>query len=384
MPAEPGNTRLLLKELIATIDEKGPISFADFMEIALYDPAYGYYTGGARRVGFEGDFFTSPSMSPAFGMTLARLVPLVDEALNHPDKFSIVELGAGDGKTARQIIETLKKYRPDIYPRIKYICVERGINIRDAREEVEWVKDISSVTPIRGIVLSNEFFDAIPVRRVVMRDDGLHEIMVGNIDGALGDVERKISDIQIEKYFRDLNIELEKDREAEVCLEAKSWIDKIAAVLEAGVVATIDYGYPAFELYAPHRKRGTLTAYHKHKQVEEFYLNVGEQDLTAHVNFTALSIWGKSAGLDTIAFTDQLRFFLDLGIHEVFAQIESESASYADFQTAVQPAKALIMPGGMGETFKALLQQKGIEEGVVNNIFGKIKSKYPLVAPPAR
>jgi len=361
------------------IRERGPISFAEFMETVLYDPDGGYYTSGEKRVGFEGaDFFTSPAMSPAFGMTLARLMPLADEAVGHPETFHIVELGAGSGTTAKQILDTLRDDDYGFYERVKYICVERGGGDPGGRP-IEWVRDLTGVGPVNGVVLSNEFFDALPVRRIAMREDGLKEIMVGlDAAGSFCDVESPLSDPVIDKYLEENEVELAIDQEAEVCIEAERWITDIAKSMDNGVVVAIDYGHPAAELYASHRKRGTVMAYYRHKTVDNPYENIGRQDITAHVNFSAMARWGDAVGLETVAFTDQLRFLLDLGIHEVFAKIEAGSDSFNRYQVTVQSAKTLIMPGGMGETFKVLVQQKGLDGSAADIMRKKIRSKYAL------
>ena len=343
----------------------------------MYDPEYGYYSSGKHRIGFDGDYFTSPSLSPAFGRTIAKLLPLADDSLKNPHPFHVLELGAGKGATAERILEALKKGKPDIFSRAKYVCIERN---RDAVPQgpIEWADDITGMKSLSGVVFSNEFFDALPVHRVVMRPGGLKEIIVTERDGKLGEIEADLSDSQLGDYFGDEGISLAEGQQAEVCLAAKDWINKIATALERGLVVTIDYGYPAKELYAPYRSRGTLLAYHKHKIVEDAYQNVGEQDITAHVDFTALARWGKEVGLETLAFTDQLRFFLNLGIHEVFAQMETEASSYSNYQAEVQAAKALIMPGGMGETFKVLVQYKGLSGEAIKKLKEKIGSKYVL------
>ena len=367
----------LEKRIIERIRSNGPITFAQYMEAALYDPEYGYYTSGKHRIGFDGDYFTSPSLSPAFGRTIAKLLPLADDSLKNPHPFHVLELGAGKGTTAERILEELKRGQPDLFNRAKYVCVERN---RDTTPQwpIEWVDDVTGMKSLSGVVFSNEFFDALPVHRVVMRPGGLKEIMVTERDGKLGEIEADLTDPSLPGYFHEEGVVIADGQQAEVCLAARDWINKIGATLEHGLVVTIDYGYPAKELYAPYRRHGTLLAYHKHKIVEDAYQNIGEQDLTTHVDFTALARWGKDVGLEILAFTDQLRFFLNLGIHEVFAQMETEAASYSNYQTEVQAAKALIMPGGMGETFKVLVQYKGLDEAAIKKLRKKISSKYVL------
>lgn len=378
----------LERRIIDRIEAEGPIAFADFMEAALYDPKEGYYSSGRQTPGFEGDYFTSPSFSPAFGMTLARFFPLVDDALGAPDIFQVVEFGANEGRLAKQILDALRDNFLNIYERTRYICIERGEASRKKGAEacadhdnIEWASDISGIKPADGLVISNEFFDALPTHRVVMRDDGLREIMVGVKDGKFTQTEATPTNKQFADYFRLDKIDLAPGQEAEVCLEAEKWIKDIACVIDRGAMVTIDYGYPAYELYGHHRKRGTLLAYKGHSVAEDYFDDVGKQDLTAHVNFTALVRWGLEAAMEPVAFTDQLRFFIELGIHEVFAQIEAASTSYSDFQAAVQSAKALVMPGGMGETFKVLIQQKGLGEEAAESLKAKISTKYKFELP---
>jgi len=368
-----------LRERISElIRRNGPISFARFMEMALYDPAGGYYAGGDRRIGFdEGDYFTSPVMSPVFGYTLARLMPLVDEALSSPGAFTVVELGAGGGQTALQILSAMKKNHPRLYERTRYICVERGARgSTDSEHPIEWADDLRGLGPIRGVVFSNEFFDALPTHRVVMREDGLREILVAESEGKFLEVEDLPTDPAIARRLEEEGVRLVVGQAAEVCLALTEWMEKISSVLEEGVVLSIDYGGAALDVYSPHRKTGTARTFRRHEVSENFFEDIGERDITSHVDFTALVRQGEKAGLQTLAFTDQLRLFLELGVHEVFAELEAESADYTRYQVSVQPAKALIMPGGMGETFKVLLQGKGLNPEAVQSLKRKISSKY--------
>ncbi len=380
VPGKSEQSSSLRERILQIIRKEGPISFARFMQMALYDPAEGYYSSGARRIGFEeADYFTSPVMSPVFGHTLARLMPIADEALSSPATFTIIELGAGSGETASQILSALKKNHPRLYARTRYVCMEQTEGSRpDSEHQPEWVKDISDLEPVRGVVFSNEFFDALPVHRVVMREDGLKEILVGERGNELVEVEEAPTDPAISKRLDDEGVGLAQSQAAEVCISSGQWMEKIASVLKRGLVLSIDYGGPTADVYSPLRKNGTVRTFHRHEVSEKFFENIGKRDITAHVDFSALARSGEKAGLVTLAFTDQLRLFLDLGVHEVFAELEAESDDYTHYQVSVQPAKALIMPGGMGETFKALLQSKGLDADEVGKLKKKINSKYRL------
>lgn len=342
-----------------------PITFAGFMEAALYDPDYGYYASGKSRIGPGGDYITSPSMSPVFGKTLARLAMKLDEILDYPDPFTILEPGAGSGRTAAEILDTIQKRSPELRKRIRYIALEKSDRQVSVLKQnlagtpgFEVARDLMPVGAVTGMIFSNEFFDALPVHRLVMRDK-IKEIYVAEKDGYWVDVEGEASDLRLVKWFEG-GARLLEGQFADVSLDWVNWMDLLAGKLDRGAMITIDYGYPAHELFSHIRYRGTLLAYKGHNLSEDIYTDPGEQDITAHVDFTALSDAGCRAGLETVAFTDQLRLFLALGVHEVFAELEAESSDLTEYQVALQPAKALIMPGGMGETFKVLAQHRGL------------------------
>lgn len=363
----------------------GPMTFAEFMEAALYDPDYGYYTSGKTRIGAEGDYITSPSMSPVFGRTLARLAVKLDEILDHPDPFTILEPGAGMGQTAAEILGALGKKSPDFRKRVRYLALEKSAGqnavLKRNLGEIpgfEVVEGLSLINPVVGMIFSNEFFDALPVHRLIMRD-AIREIYVGEEGGRLVDVEGELSDKSLAEWF-ETGVKLLKGQSADISLEWIKWTKLLAEKLGKGLLVSIDYGYPAHELYSPVRYQGTLLAYRGHKVSDDLYADPGGQDLTAHVDFTALAEAGLRAGLETVAFSDQLRMFMALGVHEVFAELEAECPTLAQYQVAVQPAKALIMPGGMGEMFKILAQHRGLGDKI-GDLRKIIPPKYQLWPP---
>ncbi len=351
--------RTPLESLIAQrISEEGPLTFREFMELALYHPQWGYYASSSQRIGKEGDFFTSVSVGSLFGRLLARQIGEMLGVVEPP--LTVVEMGAGEGHLARDVVEGLLGMGRRSFT---YGIVERSPAMRERQHQilegislVVWAESVGDLAPFRGVVFSNELVDSFPVHLVEMTEAGLQEVYVDLEDGRL--VERLLepSTPELEGYFGELGVDLPVGFRTEVNLEALGWIQEVAASLEQGFLVTIDYGYPSHELYQPYRSRGTLMAYRGHRSSEDLLDSPGEQDLTSHVNFSALKHWGEKAGLTTLGFTDQSHFLLSLGILDVV----SGGGNEPDTKEILR-AKTLIMPGGMGDTFKVLVQAKGVD-----------------------
>jgi len=209
-------------------------------------------------------------------------------------------------------------------------------------------------------LFSNELVDALPVHRVVMDSGLLKEILVGFRDGQFMDVQAPLSTCAISEYFAVQGITLCEGQHAEAGLEACDWISEIGRRLERGYVLTIDYGHPAADLFDDHHMRGTLLAYYNHRASEDYYASPGEQDLTAHVNFTAIESWGKRSGLETVGFTSQTAFLLALGQGNEFSDLYDEGQNEAERTKARLQLKTLIHPEGMGERFQVLIHRKGV------------------------
>jgi SAM-dependent MidA family methyltransferase len=208
------------------------------------------------------------------------------------------------------------------------------------------------------------------VHRLVMDGGAMKEIFVGFHDGRFVDVLAPVSTCAISEYFAAQNITLCEGQHAEAGLEACDWISEIGRRLERGCVLTIDYGHPAAELFDEHHMRGTLLAYQNHRVSEDFYAAPGEQDLTAHSNFTALELWGKRTGLETAGFTSQTAFLLALGQGNEFADLYDEGQSEAERTKARLQLKTLIHPEGMGERFQVLVQRKGVDASPLTGFAG--------------
>ena len=345
----------------------GGMNFADFMAQALYHPEFGYYMVPRDRIGKAGDFFTSSSVNALFGRLVARQLSQMAELLA-ADTFQIVEQGAGEGHLALDILDALLEEAPDLYARLTYTLVEvsqdnrkRQASILEAHAgRVFWSnEDEWSITS--GCFLSNELVDAFPVHIVEKHGGALHEVFVTSRDGVFVEDVRGATDPCLAEHFSWLGCGPVEGNRAEANLAAPDWMRQVGQRIEQGFVITIDYGYPAQELYAPHRRTGTLMCYHRHQADDNPFDRIGEKDITAHVDFTALQKAGSEVGLNTLSFSEQYRFLLGLGFFEELVRLEAAAADEKEARALRLTLKNLIMPeAGMGETFKVLVQGKNV------------------------
>jgi SAM-dependent MidA family methyltransferase len=301
------------------------------------------------------------------------------ENLGRPAEFTLVEAGAGVGRFAAHVLDFCEAKLQAFYDVLRYAAVERSASRREQatiqakRHAAAGHFAASAEVPAHiaaGCFFSNELVDALPAHRVVMDGGAMKEIFVGFRDGHFIDVLEPLSTCAISEYFAAQGIALREGQHAEVGLEACDWISEIGRRLEGGYVLTIDYGHPAAELFDERHMRGTLLAYQNHRASEEFYCSPGEQDLTAHVNFTALESWGKRSGLEKAGFTSQTAFLLALGRGNEFADLYGEGQTEAERTKARLQLKTLIYPEGMGERFQVLVQRKGDVSGRLTGLGG--------------
>lgn len=349
--------------IIQKIHQQGPISFRDFMEMALYYPELGYYTSH-DKVGKEGDFYTSPNVTPAFGEMIGRQLEEMWHILGEK-KFTVVEMGAGTGLLSCDVFAYLEKNK-ELRDNLEYHIIEKSPAMRKEQEKrlpgkVRWHDSIGELSGFSGCIFSNELVDAFPVHQVVMGEE-LMEVFVDYSDGfieTLRPARHELAD-----YLSELDVALPPGYRTEINLDAIKWIGEIASALGKGFVITIDYGYPSGELYREYRNRGTLMCYHKHTSNDSPYQNIGEQDITSHVNFSALLHWGQKSGLELCGFTDQAHFMLGLGIEGYLEKLKVSEP--LDYYRKMQKVKTLMFE--MGETFKVLIQKKGIDCGELSGL----------------
>jgi SAM-dependent MidA family methyltransferase len=362
----------LAEIILDRIRSKGDITFASYMEAALYEPGLGYYTSPGRKVGAEGDFYTSMNVSGAFGRMIAKEISRFWEILGSPDPFTIAEVGAGGGQLAQDILDALAELNQGLYRTLVYRLIEKEPSLKEAQAarlerhagRLAWSTpdELSSGSlSFTGCIISNELFDAMPVHVVEMTEQGIREVFVGADDGNFCERLAPPSTPEIAAYLERFQVKLIAGQRAEINLFAPAWIAAAAATLERGFVVTIDYGYVSEELYAPQRRNGTLLCYYKHSTSDDPYARVGEQDITTHINFTQLMEAGKDAGLDNVWFGEQYRFLLGTGLMEELMRLEATAKTEQEkLQHRLSLKKLMLPEGGMGDTFKVLIQGKGV------------------------
>ncbi len=393
--------RSLLGLIREQIHGGGPLTAAAFIDLALYHPEFGYYSRAGRRSGRGGDFFTSVDVGLLFGELLAvQIAECFDYLSRDPQPqglprqsgsppsaatagpkphapLDLVEAGAGDGRLARDILNTLERERPDLYARIRVHLVERSPEATQAhvetlgphaqrlrREDGSGPSNRAGLPDgIVGIVYGNELMDAFPVHIVVMRESGLREIFVGEKDGALVEIEGAPSTPALQAYLDRAGITLERGGRAEINLAADDWIDAAARKIDRGFLLLIDYGHEAAELYAGSHATGTLMTFSSHRvlaRAADWLHEPGERDITSHVDLTMVRMSAERAGLTTLGITDQTYFLLGLGLLERAGSRTNQ-------------AKTLMLPGGLGSTHKVMIFGKAVGRPALKGLSYRVR-----------
>jgi len=349
------------------------ITFADYMESVLYHPQYGYYASNAERISESGDFLTSPHLADDFGEMLTIQLYQIWQILGEPQLFMIVEMGAGRGVLAAQILEYSSRSYPEFFRSIDYIIIESAPAMVIAQQSrlkdlpVRWCE--WTEIPDRSIVgcfLSNELIDAFGVHQVVVIEDKLQEVYltIGDQDRVFNETIDELSTDRLETYWQLNQINLLSGKypdgyRTEVNLAALRWLEQVFKKLQRGYIISIDYGYTADRYYNPMRAQGTLQCYYQHAHHHDPYINIGNQDLTAHVDFTALQNQGELLGLQTVGFIQQGIFLMALGLGERITAISSSGGDIQSLLQRRQNLHQLIDPTGLGK-FGVLIQSRGL------------------------
>jgi len=355
------HSRILVEQIRAQIDRHGGwIDFARYMELALYAPGLGYYAAGAAKLGAAGDFVTAPELSPLFARTLARGVgPLL--ATTGGD---LIELGAGSGELACGLLAALDE--AGRLPRCYAILeVSPDLRARQAQrigalperlaQRVRWLDALPD--RIDGVMLGNEVLDALPVHLVAWSGQGPSERGVGVRDGGFAFVDRPLTDGPLRE--RVLALSVEAPYVSEVNLRADALVDTLARRLARGVLLFIDYGFGRAEYYHPQRSRGTLMCHYRHRAHDDAFFLPGLQDITAHVDFTAVAEAGVARGMRLHGYTTQASYLVDLGITDLLGRGVPGSVDYLREAAGVQK---LLSPAEMGELFKVIALGRGVGE----------------------
>jgi SAM-dependent MidA family methyltransferase len=349
----------LAQIIIDKIKTEGPLSFRDFMDLALYHPRLGYYTSSADQVGPAGDFYTSVRLSASFGALIAIQLEEMWSVLGK-QPFTIVEYGGGTGQLSMDILGHLQN-NSKLYDALQYCVIEKNAALKSkgrAHEKLSWHESAAELGSINGCVLSHEVVDNFPVHQVRMGAE-LEELFVDHSGAAFREIAKPASE-SLKNYFKELNVTLPAGFLTEVNLDAQKWLNEVSRCLHKGFVLTIDYGYPGHRLYRAAHSSGTLLCYHRHHITGDPYNNIGDQDMTAHVNFSALCHWGFRNGLHCNGLTNQAFFLLALGLKEQL-RLDLEKEGKSPLEAAIQEAlitRTLLLE--MGSKYQVLIQRKGI------------------------
>ena len=347
------------REIRRRIERESAIPFAEFMELALYHPD-GYYAA-RRGISASGDYYTSPIVHPAFGALIAVQLRVMWETLGRPPRFHVVEAGAGDGTLARDILSFASEWTDEFACALRYVAIDRAPSAGSDGEMdgVRWIRsDEMPLSEIVGCVLSNELLDAFPVHRFVIEDGELRELYVTLDEGGrLSECLGTPSTDAIEDRLSRLGRRLPDGFRGEVNLGIEGWTRDAASALERGYVLTIDYGAEADVLYSDARSGGTFQTHYRHVGGSSPYQRVGRQDMTAHVDFSALLDAGRDVGLRPVFLTTQGEFLESLGLNRVMSSMRDGGPDARELAANIRAMGELAKPDGLGG-FRVLVQEK--------------------------
>lgn len=344
----------MLKEIIVEkIKKHGAIPFDEFMQLVLYFPGLGYYTKPDVKIGKEGDFFTASHLGSVFGFLLSRQIESLWQKMGCPQNFTIAEIGPAMGYLAKDILDEIsfpaRYFLIEINPALKKIQMER---LKKHADRVFWFSSCEELETFEGVIICNEIFDALPVRLFEINESAeAKEVYVSVEKSELIEILLPCRQDTLEylKEFAPWVLEIKKYR-SEVNLAMKSLIETLSKKLKKGYILIFDYGYTSQEYYHPDRNRGTLLCYHKHQINENPYINIGEQDITAHINFTAVQKWAKQAGLKLEGYFSQGSYLVSLCDEKILKKIYQKNL--------IQHFKRIVLPQGMGESHRVMILSK--------------------------
>jgi SAM-dependent MidA family methyltransferase len=365
---------------------KGKIPFSHFMQMVLYEPEQGYYTNRTNLIGARGDFYTAPHLTPVFGQLIAKQFAEMWERLGKPTEFTLMEMGAGQGLLASDVLSWLYTERQDLWASLRYVISEISIPLTEAQsrrinavpngheliKKVSWRKldDIDNYT-LTGCIFSNEFFDALPFDLVTFEQGKVREIYVSvdENDNFIEEIAEPLGNGAEYFFLKGNKLDLSKYPEGyrtEINHSAIDMLNKLRLKLERGYILTLDYGYLTESRYHPRRTQGTLQCFFNHQMHDNPYINIGKQDITAHVDFSELIRLGEGWGLTTLGFTNQATFLAGLGIGDILREVSERDytgksgKSPKEVLTEHNALHTLINPTKMGN-FGVLIQSKNVE-----------------------
>lgn len=368
----------LLEKIFETINNSPDkkITFAEYMNLCLYDLEYGYYNSDKIIIGNQGDFFTSPSLSADFGELLSIQLEEFWQILGKPSNVKLVEMGAGNGNLALVIINYILNHYPNFASNVEYIIIEKSPTLKLKQQQlllnnfpnsisIKWENwDSIADNSVTGCFFSNELIDAMPVHLIIYSQQKLQEIYITENSNKLLTKVDSLSHENISNYFNIVGVNFSENfypenYQTEVNLQSIDWLHQVFTKLKQGYLLTVDYGYTAQKYYHPQRSQGTLKCYYQHRHHDNPYVNIGSQDITSHVNFTALEKYGELLGLSSLGYTKQALFLMSLGLGDRLNELSNGKMSLTKVLQRRQELHSLINPEGLGN-FGVLLQSKNI------------------------
>jgi len=357
----------LIDRIVAQIKlHNGRISFEHYMRMVLTEPGFGYYVSGNQKFGASGDFVTAPEISPLFSQCLANQCGQILSCLTGNDQRNILEFGAGSGTMAAEILLQLERQKN--LP-VNYFILELSAELKQRQLQtfqqkaphlldcVQWLESLPP-SSFSGVILANEVLDAMPVHRFFKTGERLGEYYVAWNEGRFIWQQGEFSNNRLADRVKNISGQLPDEYISEVNLAAEAWVATIAETLKQGVVLIVDYGFPQHEYYHLQRNQGTLMCHYRHRSHDNPFVYPGLQDITAHVDFTAIAQAALDAGLQISGYTNQAFFLLANGLENFLQNLDPDSAEYMQLAKQV---KTLTMPGEMGELFKAMALSKSYD-----------------------
>ncbi len=361
----------LERKLISRIESRGAMTFRDFMQAALYDGELGYYNTERLKIGAAGDYYTVSNVHPAFGAVLAQAFVELWKRLDNENRlpFILVEMGAGTGQLAFDVLSALRQEHREIFAQTRYTIIEQSPAMRARQEamlkdfdgQVGWC-DFGELQPQTAIFFSNELVDALPVHRLRFTGETLEELYL-TVEGDASMAQPRLTLVwdkpskpELIDYLKRSEAKFFDGQMIEINLEAIGWLKQLAYLIEKGFLVTVDYGDLAHHLYSLDRREGTLRCFYQHTMTDNPLARLGEQDITASVNFSALIDYGADYGFEKVSYERQTQFLFRYGLIERIAAMEA-SDTIDDLQKRLA-LKNLFVPGGVSDNFRVLIQQK--------------------------
>lgn len=364
-----------IKNLIKSSNESS-ISYSDYISLALYDNELGYYMKDKKKIGKEGDFYTSSNVHSVFGKVLARVfIQLVQKKILPP---IICEIGAGTGRLANFILDEWMKVDPLTFEKLTYYIVEMSPYHRKEQistiARIDKVKQFQSIAEMTqtigkftGIVFSNELFDAFPVDVVQKKKNKIFEVRVSIEDENLVETLVPCEKIELLNWLKENDISLENGQRMEIPIAMNEWLEQTKEWFEKGIMITIDYGYTKDEWMEPIHWEGSLRGFYKHAMIPNPLLHPGDMDLTTHIHLDAVIQAGKKVNMKLLAMLKQYQFLLRGGILD-YLQDHYDPNPFSEVSKQNRAIRTLLADDGISSSFTVLIQQKNLDDITINDV----------------